>query len=108
MLWQFFAGALTFGFFSCGMLFIHAWRNSKDRLFLFFGTGFFLMAIGRAILGIFGHDWREVQDVELRTVTYGIRFVAFLIIAFGVIEKNVRSSKDTDVERNKHHVGQPD
>jgi hypothetical protein len=108
MLWQFFAGALTFGFFFGGMLFIHAWRNSKDRLFLFFAAGFFLMAIGRATLGIFGHDWREVQDFELRTVTYGIRFVAFLIIAFGIIEKNMRSSNVGHEERRKHHVGRPD
>jgi hypothetical protein len=93
MLWQFFAGALAFGFFFGGMLFIHAWRNSKDRLFLFFAAGFFMMAVGRAILGIFGHDWREVRDLELRTITYGIRFVAFSIIAFGIVEKNMRSDR---------------
>ena len=100
MLWQFFAGALSFGFLFGGMLFIHAWRNSGDRLFLFFSLGFVLMSVSRAILGIFGHDWYESQDTELRTMVYAARFIGFCIIATGIVEKNMRGSQKSDPDKS--------
>lgn len=103
-MWQFFAGALACGFFFGGMLFLHAWKNSSDRLFLFFAAGFFLMAIGRLVWGVFGHDWQEDLDTELRTILYSMRFVAFSIIAVGIIEKNTRKVKTSSSDHQAPRV----
>ena len=65
-----------------GLFFLRVWRDSHDRLFFFFGTAFWLMALCWALLGLFS------PTEETRPYIYAIRLVAFLLIIAGILDKN--------------------
>jgi hypothetical protein len=65
-----------------GAVFFRFWRESGDRLFAFFGAGFFLLALCWALLGLFS------PTDETQPYVYAIRLVAFLLIIIGMIDKN--------------------
>src|SRR5690349_8394117 len=88
----FFSGILTLGLFFGGLYFLHAKQESGDRIFSYFVVGFWLMALERAIWGWYGTSWAEDHSVPLRIFVYAIRFAGYLVIAFGIIDKNIRSS----------------
>lgn len=83
-------GALTFGMLLASMFFLKAYRVTKDRFFLFFVLSFLIMMIERIVWAVFGKNWFDEQQTDLRTILYAIRFLAFSIIAIGVIDKNLR------------------
>ncbi len=70
------------GAFVAGLFFFRFWRDSGDRLFGFFGTAFWLLALSWTLLG-----WYSPTD-ETRPYIYAIRLVAFLLIIGGMIDKN--------------------
>ena len=74
----FLSGFLTMGYAVAALFFLRFWRDSRDRLFAFFAFGFALLAVQRALLPV-------VQPVE---ILYGVRLVAFLLMALAIIEKN--------------------
>ena len=74
----FLSGFLTMGYAVAALFFLRFWRDSRDRLFAFFAFGFALLALQRALLPV-------VQPVE---ILYGVRLVAFLLMALAIIEKN--------------------
>jgi hypothetical protein len=74
----FLSGLLTMGYAVAALYFLRFWRESRDRLFAFFATGFLLLAAQRALLAF-------VQPVE---VFYVIRLVAFLLIVAAILQKN--------------------
>lgn len=75
---HFFSGILTAGYAVAALFFLRFWRESRDRLFGFFALGFVLLAAHRALLPLVG-------PVE---VLYTVRLVAFLLIAYAIVEKN--------------------
>ncbi len=82
---QFTLGAIVMACLAIGLFFIRFWLKSRDRLFVILAVAFWLLAINWLALAI-------SQENELRTAFYGIRFLAFLMIAVGIIDKN-RSSR---------------
>lgn len=65
-----------------GLIFLRFWRESRDILFVFFGTAFWVMAVSWALLAFVG------PDGEARPYVYAIRLLAFLLIIAGMIHKN--------------------
>jgi hypothetical protein len=83
----FFSGAIMTASAVIGLFFLRFWKMSRDRLFLYFGLAFFLMAIERWVLVL------SPADGEYRPYVYLVRLVAFLVIAAAIIDKNRRPQK---------------
>ncbi len=84
-MYQFLSGIAAMGFFVAGLFFLKFWRKTNDRLFISFTIAFWLMAVNQFALVIL-----ERTD-EARTWVYVVRFFAFSIIIFGILDKNVFS-----------------
>jgi hypothetical protein len=85
-LWQsFFWGALCLASWVAGVFFLGFWRQSRDRLFLFFTAAFWLMTLNRLGLAITG------AAVESRHEIYLFRLAAFVTLTVGIVDKNRRS-----------------
>jgi hypothetical protein len=85
-----FWGALAMGSFTAGLFFMHFWKLTRDRLFLFFHLGFWAFAahwLGLAITN---------PDSEHRYYLYLLRLLAFALFMVGVIDKNRKKSCDSD------------
>jgi hypothetical protein len=65
-----------------GLFFVRFWRNTGDRLFLFFGFAFWLLALSWLVLAVL-----DPTD-ETRPYVYAIRLVAFVLIIVATIDKN--------------------
>ena len=79
---EFLAGAA----FVCGLtisyLFLRNWRRDRERLFLFFGLAFAVLALHYLLAPIF------VPHAEDRVAVFALRLVAFGLIIAGVAAKN--------------------
>lgn len=69
-----------------GLVFLRVWYESRDRLFAYFASGFWLLAASWALLAV------ENPTAEGRPYVYGIRLVAFLLIIAAIIDKNRNAS----------------
>jgi hypothetical protein len=65
-----------------GLIFLRFWRVSRDVLFVFFGAGFWVMALSWALLALVS------PAGEARPYVYAIRLLSFLLIIAGMIQKN--------------------
>jgi hypothetical protein len=72
------------GAWVAGLIFLRFWRESSDRLFAFFGTAFWLLALSWLLLSV------SSPTEEARPYIYAVRLVAFLLIIGGMIDKNTR------------------
>ena len=79
------SGALTLGFLVAALFFLRFWRDSKDRLFLFFAASFSLLAVQRAVLAL------VPSTAALELPGYGLRLLAFVLILVAIVDKNLRS-----------------
>lgn len=80
---DFLAGLVTMGFAVAALFFARFWRDSRDSLFLCFAIAFLLLGIVQALLSI-AHI-----PVEERSWVYLLRLLAFLIIIWAILRKNV-------------------
>ena len=81
-LYDFLAGAVSFGFVICSLLFVRFWRRTREGLFLAFALAFALLGIGQTILAL-GN-----LPTEERGSVYLIRLAAFLTILGAICWKN--------------------
>jgi hypothetical protein len=65
-----------------GLFFLRFWRESRDPLFAFFGSAFWLLALSWALLALFS------PTEEARPYIYGLRLIAFTLMIVGMIVKN--------------------
>ena len=65
-----------------GLFFFRFWRESRDRLFAFFGAAFFVLALSWALLALIN------PSDETRPYIYAIRLAAFLLMIVGMVDKN--------------------
>lgn len=78
---DFLLGALTLASFVIGVFFLRYWRATKDRLFLLFSAAFWLL----------GLNWTLATVARpLALHAYVLRFLAFVLIALAVLDKNRR------------------
>ena len=66
------------------LFFLKFWRTTRDRLFLFFSLGFWVLAGHWAVLGAL--DVRA----EDRHLYYLPRLLAFLLMLIGIVDRNRR------------------
>ena len=81
MLNTFLQGGLVTGCLVIGLFFLRFWRQSKDRLFLFFAAAFWLLGINWIVLAF-------TDSEEHEPFFYLIRLAAFGLIIAGVWHKN--------------------
>jgi len=76
-------GCITMGFAVAGLFFLRFWYETRDRLFVFFSTSFFILAASRAAMGSI--NLRDSNGDYL----YWVRLVAFSIILIAIVDKNM-------------------
>ena len=81
-LYDFLSGAVSLGFFACGLFFLRFWKRTHDELFLAFAVAFALLGTGQAVLAL------ASIPTEERGSLYLIRLTAFLLILFAIYRKN--------------------
>jgi uncharacterized membrane protein HdeD (DUF308 family) len=76
-------GAIAMGSVVAGLFFLRFWRDTGDRLFLFFAISFLVEGVNRAALGL------SADPNEGRPFFYFVRFLSFLLILVAIIQKNL-------------------
>jgi hypothetical protein len=67
---------------AAGLFFFRFWRESRDRLFAFYGAAFWVLAVSWVLLALIN------PSDETRPYVYAIRLVAFLLMIVGMVDKN--------------------
>jgi hypothetical protein len=80
----FMSGAIAMGCVVAGAYFLRFWRDTRDRLFVFFAAAFFVLALERVGLLVVG------RDEAARASVYIGRLVGFALIIMGIVDKNRR------------------
>ena len=75
---DFLLGAIAMGLFIGAVFFFRFWRETRDRLFIFFSAALLLMAFNRSM------------DTEQNHWPYLIRLLAYVIIIIAIADKNLR------------------
>jgi hypothetical protein len=79
---QFLSGAILVSSWAIALFFLRFWIRTRDRLFTFFSLSFLLLGVERiANLMILA---------EFQPAIYLIRLTAFLLLLFGILDKNRR------------------
>ena len=77
-----FLGAISCASLVAALFFLRFWRQSGDRLFLWFAVAFSIDAVVRLFLGL-GHI-----DDEQQPFVYICRLLSFCFIIFAIVQKN--------------------
>jgi hypothetical protein len=83
----FMGGAIVFGYALISLFFLKFWRRTKDAFFGYFAFAFFLLGVGRIVEAILRTNEATTPHVYL------FRLLAFLIIIFAIMQKNLGSKK---------------
>jgi len=75
-------GAVAMACLIAGVLFLDYWRDSRDRLFVFFAVAFWVFAFNWILIAAID------PPTEHRHWFYLLRLVAFALIAVGIVDKN--------------------
>jgi hypothetical protein len=79
---EFLLGALVMSDIVLALFFLHYWKVTKDRFFLFFTWSFAIGSVSRLVLpGHLGND-------EFEPIVYLIRLLSYVIILVAIIDKN--------------------
>ena len=81
------SGALVMGYLVASIFFLKFYRSTKDRLFAFFAAAFGILSCQRIALAL------TTKTVEDTVLIYVIRLIAFLIILFAIIDKNMQAKR---------------
>ena len=82
---SFLFGGLFVAALIISLFFLRYWKNSRDRLFLFFSTAFLILAIERIAPFWF------YETHEMGYLVYLFRLTAFAIIILGIVDRNRRT-----------------
>lgn len=77
-----FLGAIAMAAFTISLIFVRLWTRTRDRFFLFFSAAFAAMGLGRIVYAMVPHASDHSPMIS------SIQLVAFVIIIFGIIDKN--------------------
>lgn len=83
---QFIYGIIAMGCLVATLFFVRFWRETHDRLFVFFALAFVIMAANWSAVALL-----DLQD-EARTFLFSLRLVAYGLILVAIVDKN-RSSR---------------
>ena len=79
---HFMLGAIVMACVVAALFFLRFWRKTHDRLFALFAAALGLLAVNWVALAFM------TGDETLRTVLYGMRLVAFVLILAAIVDKN--------------------
>ena len=77
----FLLGANVVACVAIGLFFLRYWRQTGDRLLAIFACAFWVLGVNWLVLAFVNVD-------EVRTALYGVRLLAFVLILWGIWEKN--------------------
>jgi hypothetical protein len=83
---QFLWGALAMAALTCSLFFLRFWKDSRDRLFMFFFLAFVMLGLNW--IGLTLADAPESRHKVLL-----LRLVAFLLIIAAIIDRNRRARR---------------
>jgi hypothetical protein len=78
----FLQGGVAMGCAVAGLFFLRFWRDSRDRLFMWFALAFWMLAGSYVLLGVIS------LATEWRVYVFVVRLAAFCFILVGIYEKN--------------------
>ena len=78
----FLQGAVAMGCGIVALFFLRFWRQSHDRLFLWFAIAFWTLALSYVLLGM------VMFATEARVYVFAVRLFAFCTIIYAIVEKN--------------------
>ncbi|WP_420473778.1 DUF5985 family protein [Noviherbaspirillum sp. ST9] len=81
-------GAIAMASSTVSLFFFGFWKSTKDRFFLYFAISFALEAANRLILGL------SLMQNEDAPIYYVIRLIAYGLILYAIVEKNVKRDKE--------------
>lgn len=81
---ELFSGAIAMAYLVIALFFLRFWRNSADRLFLYFSLSFLIQAAHR----IYAAIPNATVYAEDNPLHYLIRLLAYLLILWAILEKN--------------------
>ena len=85
---ELFTGAITMGSLVIALFFLRFWRNTGDRFFLWFALSFGIEGAHRVYSAL------AYQDNEATPLHYLIRLLAYGLILWAILEKNLPARKD--------------
>jgi hypothetical protein len=82
---QFLAGCAFLSLLVIALFFLKFWRQTRDRLFMFFAGAFLLLMTERFIRSAMSFE------EDMQPYVYSVRLAAFVLIIAAIIDKNRRS-----------------
>lgn len=82
----FLCGMITAGNWVAAVIFLRFWRQTRDRLFLFFSLAFIVFGFSRMPRAFLNPDSAWVIYL------YVVRFIAFASLLLAIIDKNLQTS----------------
>jgi hypothetical protein len=82
------AGAIAMGSLVIALFFLRFWRDTRDRFFLYFALSFLIEGLLRIYTSSFA------LGSESTPHHYLLRLLAYLLILWAIIEKNLPRDKD--------------
>lgn len=79
---DFVLGGTTIACLAIALFFLRFYRDTADRLFAAFAGAFLIFGINRLILTL------TDEDADGRTYAYTLRFLAFMLVVWGIADKN--------------------
>jgi hypothetical protein len=81
---DFLHGGTMVALLGIALYFLRFWKESGDRLFVFFCAAFFVMSVSQALSLFF-----VTATADSTPYVYWLRLVSFLLIIVGIVEKNL-------------------
>ena len=76
------SGMAAMGYLVAGLFFLRFWKRTRDQLFLYFAISFWILGATRIGLVLTFERYEG-------TVFYVFRFIAFSLIIWAIVNKNV-------------------
>jgi len=81
-------GAIAMASLVAALFFLRFWRQTRDRLFLFFALSFFVEGVNRVVLGLVRHSNEE------QPFFYLVRLFSFVLIVVAILDKNRKTRRE--------------
>jgi len=86
---EFLSGMVAMAHLVISVFFLRFWRNTRDRLFLFFAIAFALFALNQAAAIALADSEESVG------YTYILRVLGFIVIIVAIVDKNASPPRGT-------------
>jgi hypothetical protein len=75
-------GAISMGYLIVACFFFQYWRETRERLFVFFTIGFVVLAVNRTMYALMFGD--------ADALSFSLRLAGYLVILGGIIDRRLR------------------